>query len=171
MSEENQKQPATITREELYRQVWETPMSRLGEQYGISGNGLKKICDRLEVPYPRRGYWAKLSVGKTVTQTPLPKPPTGTPLQVTISPTPPATAVRAPELDPETAERLPRGKRQNHRRNRPCHAAAAASQFAVSLLSSARGPMPFNTTGDRLWSRNRFLWLPVARNCRARRFC
>jgi hypothetical protein len=80
MSEENQKQPATITREELYRQVWETPMSRLGEQYGISGNGLKKICDRLEVPYPPRGYWAKLSVGKTVTQTPLPKPPTGTPL-------------------------------------------------------------------------------------------
>ena len=29
MSEEQQKKPANITREELYRQVWATPMSRL----------------------------------------------------------------------------------------------------------------------------------------------
>jgi hypothetical protein len=63
MSEE-QKKPATISREELYQQVWETPMSHLGEKYGISGNGLKKICDRLNVPYPPRGYWAKLAAGK-----------------------------------------------------------------------------------------------------------
>ncbi len=107
MSEEQEKQPATITREELYRQVWSTPMSRLGEQYGISGNGLKKICDRLNVPYPPRGHWAKLSAGKSVTQISLPKPSTGTPLQVTITPTPPpAASPRAPELDPETTQRL-----------------------------------------------------------------
>ena len=48
---EGRKQPVTVTREELYRQVWETAMSRLAEQYGISGNGLAKICDRLKVPY------------------------------------------------------------------------------------------------------------------------
>jgi hypothetical protein len=107
MSDEQQKQPATIAREELYRQVWEAPMTRLGEQYGISGNGLKKVCDRLEVPYPPRGYWAKLSAGKTVTQTPLPKPEDGIPLQATITPTPPpAVRPRAPELDTETAEAL-----------------------------------------------------------------
>ena len=35
-------------------------MLRLGKRYGISGNGLKKICDRLQVPYPPLGYWAKL---------------------------------------------------------------------------------------------------------------
>ena len=55
MSEEQQKQPATVSREDLYRQVWETPMLRLGKRYGISGNGLKKICDRLQVPYPPLG--------------------------------------------------------------------------------------------------------------------
>jgi hypothetical protein len=55
MSEEQQKKPANISREELYRQVWATPMSRLGMQYSISGNGLKKICVRLNVPYPPRG--------------------------------------------------------------------------------------------------------------------
>ena len=107
MSEEQQKKPANITREELYRQVWATPMSRLGTQYGISGNGLKKICVRLNVPYPPRGYWAKLSAGKSVRQTPLPKPLAGTPAQVVITPTPPpAAAGCAPELDPDTAERL-----------------------------------------------------------------
>ncbi len=74
MSEEQQKQPAIVSREDLYRQVWETPMLRLGEQYGISGNGLKKICDRLQVPYPPPGHWAKLRAGKSVTRAPLPDP-------------------------------------------------------------------------------------------------
>jgi hypothetical protein len=104
---EEQRKRTNITREELYRQVWTTPMSRLGTQYSVSGNGLKKICVRLKVPYPPRGYWAKLSAGKSVRQTPLPKPLAGTPLQVTITPTPlPAAPGRAPGLDPDTAERL-----------------------------------------------------------------
>ncbi|MGB6543636.1 MAG: hypothetical protein WBF03_22525 [Xanthobacteraceae bacterium] len=60
-------------------------MSRLSAHYGISGNGLKKIRGRLNVPCPPRGYWAKLSAGKSVTQTPLPKSPGGNPLQVTNS--------------------------------------------------------------------------------------
>jgi hypothetical protein len=107
MSEEQRKNPANISREELYRQVWATPMSRLGTQYGISGNGLKKICVRLNVPYPPRGYWAKLAAAKAVRQTPLPKPLAGTLLQVTIIPTPPPAADGyAPELEPDTAERL-----------------------------------------------------------------
>src|SRR5690606_11576503 len=49
-------QPRTMTREELYNAVWTTPMSRLAEDYGISGNGLAKICDREDIPYPPRGY-------------------------------------------------------------------------------------------------------------------
>jgi hypothetical protein len=106
MSEE-QRKPTNITREELYRQVWATPMSRLGTRYGISGNGLKKICVRLNVPYPTRGYWAKLGAGKSVRQTPLPQPLVGTPLQVTITPTPlPVAQGGASELDPDTAKRL-----------------------------------------------------------------
>jgi hypothetical protein len=94
MSQEEKKKPVNITREELYRQVWTTPMSRLGTQYGISGNGLKKICVRLNVPYPPRGYWAKLGAGKSVRQMPLPQPLAGTPLQVTIAPHPAAGGPR-----------------------------------------------------------------------------
>lgn len=40
-----------MTREELYGAVWTTPLSRLAEEYGISGNGLAKICDRENIPY------------------------------------------------------------------------------------------------------------------------
>jgi hypothetical protein len=97
-------QPVVLTREELYRQVWETPMIRLGEKYGISGNGLKKICNRLDVPYPPLGYWAKLRAGKPTKVPALPEATSTTPADVRISPTPPASP--GPALDPGIAEQL-----------------------------------------------------------------
>lgn len=96
------KQPVTLTREELHQQVWQTPMSRLANDYGITGNGLAKICDRLNVPYPPRGYWAKKAAGKNVITYRLPKATESTPLNVTISPTSPT--VREPELPIEVKE-------------------------------------------------------------------
>lgn len=104
MNQVENKQPVVLTREELYRKVWETPMMRLGEKYGISGNGLKKICNRLDVPYPPLGYWAKLRAGKTTTIPALPETSPTTPRDAKISPTPPAS--RAPDLDSEIAEQL-----------------------------------------------------------------
>lgn len=79
-------QPTTMTREELYGAVWTTPMSRLAEGFGISGNGLAKICDREDIPYPARGYWAKHAVGKAPKQTPLSK--SSSARSITIRPTP-----------------------------------------------------------------------------------
>lgn len=79
-------QPTTTTREDLYSAVWATPMSRLAEEYGISGNGLAKICGREDIPYPPRGYWAKHAVGKAPKQTPLPK--SSSARSITIRPTP-----------------------------------------------------------------------------------
>jgi hypothetical protein len=51
MDQKQSNKPAIVSCEDLYRQVWETPMLHLGIQYGITGNGLKKICDRWKVPY------------------------------------------------------------------------------------------------------------------------
>ena len=79
----------TVTREDLYRLVWETPITRLAAGYGISGNGLKKICDRLEVPVPPRCYLAKKEAGQPVVQFRLLRPKANTPLSVVIHPTPP----------------------------------------------------------------------------------
>lgn len=90
--------PTILTRTELYEAVWSTPMSRLAERYGISGNGLAKICDRNKIPYPSRGYWAKHAVGKAPRKTPLSKPAQWAG-SIRINPTPPRTAVNlAPEL-------------------------------------------------------------------------
>lgn len=80
--------PSTVTRESLFEQVWKTPMNRLAEQYGITGNGLAKICVRLGIPYPPRGYWSKKRAGRKVTGSRLPPANAGTPDSVTISPTP-----------------------------------------------------------------------------------
>lgn len=95
--------PLTLTRDELYKLVWETPMSRLSERFGLSGNGLAKICRRLDVPYPPRGYWAKLAAGKKVKATALTKAKSGIPSSVTIHRKAPA---KVEELAPELAASL-----------------------------------------------------------------
>ncbi|HVO60837.1 MAG TPA: hypothetical protein VMT53_07870 [Terriglobales bacterium] len=46
-------------RTHLYEQVWQQPVSKLARTYGISDVALAKVCRRLKVPLPARGYWAK----------------------------------------------------------------------------------------------------------------
>jgi hypothetical protein len=55
MIEEDRRQPVVLSRNELYSQIWTTPMIRLAAQYGITGTGLANICARLKVPCPPRG--------------------------------------------------------------------------------------------------------------------
>lgn len=62
----------TITRNELYEMVWKEPMTTLAKKYGLSDNGLRKICIKLQVPLPKAGHWMKLRAGKKVKVTPLP---------------------------------------------------------------------------------------------------
>lgn len=61
-----------MNRDDLYRQVWSHPMTHVARELGKSDVAIAKLCRRLEVPVPPRGYWAKLKAGKEVTQTPLP---------------------------------------------------------------------------------------------------
>lgn len=72
--------------------VWDKPMIRLAEEFGITGNGLAKICDRLDVPYPPRGHWAKKDAGKPVVTLKLPPWRNGIPSAADIHPTPPKPA-------------------------------------------------------------------------------
>jgi len=62
-----------LHRDELYKQVWETPMMKLSREYGLSDRGLAKICKRLNIPVPPRGYWAKVQNGIKVPKKKLPK--------------------------------------------------------------------------------------------------
>lgn len=62
----------TLTREELYDQVWSTPMMHLAKKYYLSDVGLAKVCRKHQIPYPPRGYWAKKRQGKIVRKPRLP---------------------------------------------------------------------------------------------------
>lgn len=53
----------SLDREELYEQVWSEPMVLLARRYGISDVALAKICRKINVPVPARGYWAKRKWG------------------------------------------------------------------------------------------------------------
>lgn len=74
-----------FSRRELYQRVWTEPLAVVARQLGVSPNGIAKICNRLLVPYPSRGYWSKVSVGKAPARPPLPPAPEITEQRVTIS--------------------------------------------------------------------------------------
>ncbi|MEQ1754682.1 MAG: hypothetical protein ABL973_11175 [Micropepsaceae bacterium] len=65
------KRDAPLSRKALYDAVWSVPVDKLAAQYGISGRGLGKLCERHGVPVPPRGYWAKKASGKRVVRPPL----------------------------------------------------------------------------------------------------
>ena len=50
-----------LTRQQLYDLVWTKPMYELCQQFGLSDNGLRKNCKKLNIPIPYIGYWSKLS--------------------------------------------------------------------------------------------------------------
>lgn len=61
-----------IDRGLLYEEVWTDPVITVAQRYGLSDVGLAKICRRLKIPLPGRGYWAKLNAGKPTQRTKLP---------------------------------------------------------------------------------------------------
>lgn len=62
-----------LTREELYERIWETPASELAKQFHISDVALGKLCQRMNVPKPPRGYWERVRAGESIQRPPLPK--------------------------------------------------------------------------------------------------
>lgn len=47
-----------ISRAAVYDAVWLHPLATAAQEFGLSANGLAKLCDRLEIPRPSRSYWA-----------------------------------------------------------------------------------------------------------------
>lgn len=56
-------------------------MVRVAARYGVSSSFLARICSRLNVPRPSRGYWAQLEVGKAEATPALPAPRPGDELE------------------------------------------------------------------------------------------
>src|SRR5207302_1156303 len=64
-----------LTREELYERVWASPVTKVANDFGISGPGLAKRCKRQGIPLPPRGYWARVRAGRIPPKPPLPAEP------------------------------------------------------------------------------------------------
>jgi len=92
-----------VTRQALYDQVWATPMTKLAKEYGISDVALAKICKKLNVPYPWRGYWRRKETGKAVKQLPL--PPSADPAKQSV--------VICRTIRPEAVTALPESVQEN----------------------------------------------------------
>lgn len=60
-------------REALYNEVWSEPVITVAKRYGMSDNGLRKHCKKLEIPLPFAGYWARIKAGQQVRRPALPK--------------------------------------------------------------------------------------------------
>lgn len=64
----------TFTREKLYEEVWTRPVTQLAKEIGVSDVALAKICRKLNVPVPPRGYWARIAAGHPSKRPALPTP-------------------------------------------------------------------------------------------------
>ena len=64
--------PDRFTREDLYEAIWSEAVQKVAQALGISDVGLAKICKKLNVPRPGRGYWAKSPRLRKVLKKPLP---------------------------------------------------------------------------------------------------
>jgi hypothetical protein len=101
----------TVTRSELYELVWDKPMRDLAREFGVSDRGLAKICERMNVPCPARGYWAKKAAGKPVVRRKLSEPESNP--SITIQRSPDFRALREEkirrevELDESVADSAP----------------------------------------------------------------
>jgi len=63
---------APFTREQLYEEVWSTPMKHIGIKYGLSGPAVRRACDDLQVPVPAQGHWTRVQMGHVMPRPPLP---------------------------------------------------------------------------------------------------
>ncbi|MDO8914003.1 MAG: hypothetical protein Q8N10_04565 [Phenylobacterium sp.] len=54
-----------MSRKALFEAAWKRPLTEIADELGITSTGLKKICDRHDIPTPGRGYWAQVRAGKS----------------------------------------------------------------------------------------------------------
>jgi hypothetical protein len=78
----------SLSREELYKKVWETPMNQIAKDYGLSSSKLKSICEKNDIPTPLAGHWTKKELGKALDIKPLPPSKSGASDMISLMPDP-----------------------------------------------------------------------------------
>ena len=57
----------------LYEQIWSRPAQQVAKSYGVSVPRFRKVCRRLKIPVPPRGYWARVQNGYSMKTPALPE--------------------------------------------------------------------------------------------------
>lgn len=104
--------PIRITREDLYEQVWATPMRLLAPQYGLSDVRMAQICREAKIPLPWRGYWQQKAAGRAAKVPRLPALSQNAPESVRV-----LTIV--PSRTRSGEDELPAAKRQRQSETKP----------------------------------------------------
>jgi hypothetical protein len=105
-----------ITRDDLYKEIWSEPATKLAQRYDVSSSYLARVCEALNVPHPPRGYWARKAAGEKMPVPPLPPAGPGDPLSWEKGV---AVMERLPPLELPPPERKSKGKAAPTRR--PAH--------------------------------------------------
>jgi hypothetical protein len=61
---------ARYDREKIYEEIWSEPIQHVAKRYNLSDVGLAKVCRKLNIPRPWRGYWAIKAAGKRLPSRP-----------------------------------------------------------------------------------------------------
>ncbi|MFA5628391.1 MAG: hypothetical protein WC965_13095 [Thiohalomonadaceae bacterium] len=142
-SENESGDQQTVSREQLYEDIWSTPAMHLAAKYGVSGSFLARVCDRLRVPRPRPGYWNKLAVGKAPPKPPLPSAEPGDELEWSPADKPPLAPPPAPRIK-ETPK--PKAAKSSTDQRHPPDPAVAAITEAAQEANSSRSMRRVPTT-------------------------
>lgn len=129
-----------IDRRQLYDEVWAEPVVWVARRYGITNTALAKICLKLDVPVPPRGYWSRIDAGQALEPDPLFPPGRNRPTSYRIR-----RWVRAIEQERPAEEILPPLEREEKRERIVVPASVAELHPLVRehepMLRAARQPL------------------------------
>ncbi|MBP8248206.1 MAG: TetR family transcriptional regulator [Phenylobacterium sp.] len=146
---------APLTRQRLYDLVWAEPLAATARDLGLSSSGLGKICDRLLIPCPPRGHWARARAGRAEPAPPLPPAPEGAGEVIVI------TAGRAPSRRRRT--RFSTETRREQLIEAAAELIAAEGLPAASMKAVARRLGISEAQAHNYFSKRRDLLLALAR--------
>lgn len=92
-----------INREQLYAEVWQTPMSKLAVTWNVPIAGIVKACEQMNVPRPGSGHWQLVKRGWHVDRDALPPADESTPTTAVINPAQKRKKVEQPSQTSEGA--------------------------------------------------------------------
>ncbi len=126
------EEPAlSMTRKQLYDEIWEISVAGLARKYNIPYSQLMKQIKAAAIPIPSSGYWTLLNLGKPTTKPELPEP---TDSIISIYKTVPRTRTKKKKVESPLTKVVK--KEQHPAENRPVSVADPPLKEATSSPAS-----------------------------------